>query len=82
MAANTSALSAICGTHLGETKAVASMLLRPGSTESMDQFDLGLGGDRLLLVLQAVARADFDDAYFAGEGHSVLLLFFISLEFY
>jgi hypothetical protein len=31
MAAKTSALSAICGTHLGETKAVASIALSPAA---------------------------------------------------
>jgi hypothetical protein len=68
---------------LGETKAVASMALEPGGGEAMDQLDLDRGGDRLLFVLQAVARPDFDDAYFAGEGHSVLAaLFLVGLEFY
>src|SRR3546814_6591536 len=36
--------------------------LQAGGREPVDQFDFVGGGDEGLLVLQAVARADFDDA--------------------
>ena len=61
MAASTSAVSAICGTHLGETKAPASIDGQAGVGEALDQLDLDRGRDDGLLVLQPVARADFDD---------------------
>ena len=67
MPAITSALSAICGTHLGDTNAVASTTGRPASASALDQFDLDRGRNALRLVLQSVARPDFDHLTFFGR---------------
>src|SRR6185437_13183517 len=40
---------------------------QPAGGKPVDQFDLGRGGDDRLLVLQAVAGADFDDADMVGK---------------
>ena len=45
MRASTSAASAICGTHFGETKDVASIAGKPGVGERVDQRDLDVGRD-------------------------------------
>ena len=56
----TSAASAICGTHFGETNAVASTAGNPAARERVDQRNLDVGRHDRLFVLQAVARPDFD----------------------
>ena len=67
MPANTSAASAICGTHFGLTNADTSITGRPGGAQAIDERDLVGGRDERRLVLQAVARADFvDRARFIG----------------
>ena len=57
----TAVLSAICGTHFGETNEVASMTRSPASARRSISSILVAVGTILLLVLQPVARADFDD---------------------
>ena len=57
-----SAASAICGTHFGETNAVASIAGKPASVSRSISATLTSVGHHRLLVLQAVARADFDQA--------------------
>ena len=42
---------------------------QPGRGQALDQFDLGFARDDLFFVLQAVARADFDDFDVGGEDH-------------
>jgi hypothetical protein len=41
---------------------VASTVVQAGIGQALDQLDLGRGRHRPRLVLQAVARADLDDA--------------------
>ena len=63
MPAMTSAASAICGTHFGETKLVTSILRKPGMRDSMSISAIfsavGIGA---AFVLQAVARAHLEHA--------------------
>jgi hypothetical protein len=66
MPAMTSALSAICGTHLGLTKLVTSISFRPASCRRCTRLDLDGSRHGLLFVLQAVARADVDQFDFDG----------------
>ena len=54
---------------LGADKAGDLDLFQAGGLQAVHQFDLDGGGHRLLLVLQAVARADFDQ-FDAGRGNS------------
>ena len=61
MPANTSAASAICGTHFGLTNADTSMTRQARRAQPIDERDLVRGRDVRALVLQPVARADFDD---------------------
>ena len=76
MRAITSAASAICGTHFGDTKAVASTAGRPASLSRVDQLDLDVGGDRLLFVLQSVARTDLDDFDLRWKFHGALIEYY------
>jgi hypothetical protein len=74
MPAITSALSAICGTHLGLTKLVASISVQPACLQAVRSSSIfcavltGCG-----LVLQAVARADFDQGDVVGDHGQVLI---------
>jgi hypothetical protein len=61
MPAITAALSAICD------------LLHPGRLQAVHELDLVGGGDRLLLVLQPVARADIDERHVGGELHGSMI---------
>ena len=61
--ASTSAVSAICGIHFGDTKLPASIGLETGIGEPFDERDLDRGGNRRGLVLQPVARPDLDHAH-------------------
>ena len=63
----TAALSAICGTHFGETKAPASTTGRPASARRSMSAIFVVGRHRLRLVLQPVARADLDHLDAGGE---------------
>ena len=62
-----SSASASCGIHLGETKLVISMRVRPASHERVDEAQLALDGDDRGLVLEAVARADLVDRHAVGD---------------
>ena len=46
-------------------------VLQAGLRQPVDQFDLDLGRDEVLFVLQAVAGTDFDDLYL-GRGHGLV----------
>ncbi len=48
--------------HVGPHEARHLQPLEPRARERVDQLDLARGGDRLGLVLKAVARADLTDA--------------------
>ena len=73
MPARTAALSAICGTHFGLTKLVTSISRSPAACSRCTSSILTAGVDRLLLVLQAVARADVDERD-AGRQHALVSL--------
>ena len=62
MRAITSAASAICGTHFGDTNDVASIAGKPASASASISATLTSVGTMRLLVLQAVARTDVDEA--------------------
>ena len=57
----TSAASASCGIHFGDTKLVISIVADPGGDQRVDEADLVRGRHLARLVLQAVARADLVD---------------------
>ena len=59
----TSAASAICGTHLGETNDVASIAGSPASVSMSISATLTSVGHHRFLVLQAVARTDLAKAH-------------------
>ena len=61
MPANTSAASAICGTHFGLTNADTSMTGRSAALSRLTNAILSAVGTERALVLQPVARPDFDD---------------------
>ena len=63
----TAALSPICGTHFGLTKLVTSISFSPAACSRCTSSILTRGVDRLLLVLQAVARADVDQGHLARQ---------------
>ncbi len=67
MRAITSAASAICGTHFGDTNDAASIAGRPASVRRSMSATLTSVAIGLLLVLQPVARADLDDAGTFGK---------------
>ena len=71
MRAITSAASAICGTHFGETNDVASIAGKPASVSASISATLTSVGTGCRLVLQPVARTDLDQANAAGKrgGH-------------
>ena len=69
MPANTSAASAICGTHFGLTNAETSITGVAGVAETVDERDLVGRRDRRGLVLESVARSDFDERDAGGQGH-------------
>ncbi len=64
--AMTSALSAICGTHLGLTKLVTSISLQARLLQALHQLDFDGRRHGLLFVLQPVARADINEAHLGG----------------
>ena len=59
----------ICGIAFGDTKAPTSTVCSPAADQRLDEGDTVGDADRGLLVLQAVARADLDDAN--GVAHAV-----------
>ena len=61
MPANTSAASAICGTHFGLTNADTSITGRCAALSRLTNSILSAVETERVLVLQAVARPDFDD---------------------
>ena len=61
MPANTAAASAICGTHFGLTNAETSMTGSPAALRRLTNSILSAVETAALLVLQPVARPDFDD---------------------
>ena len=61
MPAITSAPSAICGTHFGDTNEAASTLRKPAADRRLISSILIAVGDEFLFVLQSVTRTDFDD---------------------
>ena len=65
----TSAPSAICGTHLGETKRSRLDIGKAGGGQAVDQLHLDVGGHEFLFILQTVARRYFDDLDAGGQSH-------------
>ena len=65
----TSAASASCGIHFGDTKLVISIARMPARDERVDEPDLVRGRDVARLVLQAVARADLVDRDLGWQLH-------------
>ena len=49
-------------------------MAQAGIGQALDQLDLDFGRDDLLLVLQPVAQADFDDLTLAGGGRGSIKL--------
>ncbi|MNK91997.1 hypothetical protein D3C87_1121150 [compost metagenome] len=53
----------------GRNETADFYIAKAGGAERIDQLHLVGDADRLGFVLQAIARADFDQAYLGGEGH-------------
>jgi hypothetical protein len=64
-AAITSALSAICGTHLGDTKLVTSISFRPASCRRCTSSIFTVAGTGSFSFCKPVAGTDVDEFYFA-----------------
>ncbi|MCY1421143.1 hypothetical protein D9M71_367890 [compost metagenome] len=56
---------------LGRHETADFYIAEPGCGQCIDQLHLVGNTDGLGFVLQAVARADFDNAYVGGEGHGL-----------
>jgi hypothetical protein len=73
-ASATSALSPICGTHLGDTKEVVSIAFSPARSRRRTSSSLVSVETSCFSFCRPSRGPTLDDAYFAGEGHSSWLL--------